>query len=309
MRERYFILAETARSAPHGEPVKIALLHYSAAPVIGGVERVLEQHARLLSGGGHEVTIICGTGAQTENTPEAPVRLVLLPELAASHPRVKLAQTEITLENSDTEYTSLRDFLLEELRSLVGGCDVVFLHNVCTMPFHVALTEGLWLLSADLPRTRFICWLHDLAAVNPDYRIPQGLPWDLLRRANERFEYVAVSDLRQRQMAELTGLPPERCTVIPNALDLIKELDLTPQIEHLTKSLNLLEADVVLLQPTRLLSRKNVELSIHVTAALNGEAIRACLLVTGAPDPHNSASASYGEHLLSLRKQHGLHDA
>src|SRR4051812_44967124 len=43
--------------------MRIALLHYSAAPVIGGVERVIAEHAELLAAGGHEVTIFCGEGA------------------------------------------------------------------------------------------------------------------------------------------------------------------------------------------------------------------------------------------------------
>ena len=33
----------------------IALLHYSVPPVVGGVESVLAQHARLMAGAGHAV--------------------------------------------------------------------------------------------------------------------------------------------------------------------------------------------------------------------------------------------------------------
>ena len=38
----------------------IALVHYAAPPVVGGVERVLASHAVLLADAGHEVRIIAG---------------------------------------------------------------------------------------------------------------------------------------------------------------------------------------------------------------------------------------------------------
>jgi hypothetical protein len=41
----------------------IALLHYSVPPVVGGVESVLAQHARLIAGAGHAVRALAGRGA------------------------------------------------------------------------------------------------------------------------------------------------------------------------------------------------------------------------------------------------------
>ena len=43
---------------------RIALVHYSAPPVVGGVESVLAHHARLMADAGHSVQIIAGRGAQ-----------------------------------------------------------------------------------------------------------------------------------------------------------------------------------------------------------------------------------------------------
>ena len=41
---------------------KVALLHYSAPPIIGGVESVIEHHARLLINAGHEVRMVAARG-------------------------------------------------------------------------------------------------------------------------------------------------------------------------------------------------------------------------------------------------------
>ena len=46
--------------------MKIAILHYSAPPVIGGVESVLAHHAKLMVSAGHEVQVIAGIGKNYE---------------------------------------------------------------------------------------------------------------------------------------------------------------------------------------------------------------------------------------------------
>ncbi len=49
-------------SAVSFEVMKIAIVHYTSWPVIGGVESVIRQHALLMSRHGHEVAIVCGEG-------------------------------------------------------------------------------------------------------------------------------------------------------------------------------------------------------------------------------------------------------
>ena len=46
--------------------MKIILLHYSAPPVVGGVESVLGHQARLMADAGHDVRIVAGRGMQTD---------------------------------------------------------------------------------------------------------------------------------------------------------------------------------------------------------------------------------------------------
>jgi hypothetical protein len=42
--------------------LNITLLHFAAPPVVGGVERVLAEHARLMVEAGHGVTVVAGRG-------------------------------------------------------------------------------------------------------------------------------------------------------------------------------------------------------------------------------------------------------
>jgi hypothetical protein len=103
------------RSLLHEGRMKIALVHYACTPVIGGVERVMEEHARLFAGDGHEVTVLCQRGGKSSPG----IRLVRLPAAAAEP-----AQAAV-------------------LRKALAKMDVVMVHNVMTMPFHEGLTRAL----------------------------------------------------------------------------------------------------------------------------------------------------------------------
>ena len=254
--------------------MRIALVHYSYPPVIGGVENVVAAHARLFAQHGHDVSIFT-RGAAKE---QPGLKIIPLP-------------------------TEGEGDLTRTLCGLFEKQAVVFLHNVCTMPFDLALTEALWQAAELLPATRFVCWVHDLAACNPAYS-PTGDPrWSLLSRANQRFAYVVVSAHRARQLLALSGVAAE---IIPNGLEPSDVLGLTPAIAELARAHDLLRRDVVLLHPTRLLPRKRVEFSVDLLAALKESGCSATLIVTAACDPHHSPSSDYAETLRALSKQLGV---
>ena len=58
---------------------RIAILHYTAPPVVGGVEAVILAHAQILVDAGYPVTVVAGQG-EAEALPEG-VDLVLVPEI------------------------------------------------------------------------------------------------------------------------------------------------------------------------------------------------------------------------------------
>src|SRR5215470_14167417 len=77
--------AARAPDAPRLSPLRrlkrarrLALLHYTAAPVTGGVESVLSAHAHLLREAGHDVRVIAGRGDAE-----------LVPEVDSRHPEVE----------------------------------------------------------------------------------------------------------------------------------------------------------------------------------------------------------------------------
>jgi len=240
--------------------MNIALVHYTAAPVVGGVERVMEEHARLFTGHGHRVTVLAiRSGSEAAPLPGD--------------------------SSAEAQFARLRPALARQ--------DLVFIHNVLTMHFHPGLTEALWRAMDELPNVRFVAWVHDVAACNPDYAPVSPI----FSRAHPHCEYVAVSPLRARQFAEVTGAQAELCRVIPNGIDPVRVLGLPANVAATVRRLDLLDGRMLVLHPARLVRRKNVELTIAVAGEFARRGTRATVIVTAADDEQNEASIALGQRL------------
>ena len=284
--------------------MKIALLHYSALPVVGGVEQVMAQHARLLAEDGHRVTVVAGRGEGLDPL----YQFVHLPAADSRHPEVLKLKTQLDRGIVPVEFFELVERLDNELHQILADTDLLIAHNVCSLHKNLALTAAVQQVATHESSVRLILWHHDLAWTGSRYQaeLHPGYPWDLLRTAWAGATQVVVSELRRQELAGLTGLPLDRIQVIPNGLDLAQFLKLETETLNLIKSLKLLEAHPLLLLPVRLTWRKNIELALRVLAKLREAFPQAALVVTGPPGPHNPANAAYLESLLTLRTELGL---
>lgn len=260
--------------------MRIALVHYAAPPVIGGVERVIEQQARVLSDHGYEVVVVCGNEGAV--VPGADVRI--LPELKANAAIDDAAATEVA----------------QRLMEHLAGCETVLIHNMLTMPFNWAASEALATLSQQMTGVRFVNWVHDVD-VDPE----------TFAALEARIRHVAVSEVRRQEFCRKLAIPLEDCRLIPNGVDVLATLGLTPSVAEFARQKGLLSRDLVLLHPTRVLARKNIEKGLAVTAALRDLGCDAAYVVTGAPDPHRKESAAYAIGLLgtvqALRLEGAVH--
>jgi glycosyltransferase involved in cell wall biosynthesis len=148
-----------------------------------------------------------------------------------------------------------------------------------------------------------VAWHHDLAWTQERYRcvLHEGRPWDLLRTPWPGVEQVTVSSSRRAELAGLLGIAADSIRVVRNGLDVAAELALDPETVRITDWMRVLERDPVLLTPTRLLPRKNIELALSVVAGIRRMGRPAALLVSGPVDPHDPAAAGYLRRLLALR--------
>jgi glycosyltransferase involved in cell wall biosynthesis len=280
----------------------IALIHYSAPPVVGGVESVLAQQARLMAQAGHTVRILAARGAPISDQ----IQFISLPLIDSRHPRVLAAKAQLDRGTVPDDFEPLTSEITRELQTALTGADVLIAHNVCSLNKNLMLTAAI----QRLDRPRKILWHHDLAWTTPRYQaeLHDGYPWDLLR-TDWGARHVVVSELRQRELAELLHIPLESIAVVPNGIDQAVFFKLSPITLSLLQQIDLTRAAPILLLPVRLTPRKNIELALHALAAVRRELPEAILIVTGPLGPHNPANAAYFARLKDLRAELNLSGA
>ncbi|MBI5565724.1 MAG: hypothetical protein HY870_12590, partial [Chloroflexi bacterium] len=194
--------------------MNIALLHYSAPPIVGGVENVLAQQARLMQQAGHQVRIIAARGASQPG-----IEFVPLPLIDSRHPRVLAVKADLDQGRVSADFEPLVDEIERDLRTALIDVDILIAHNVCSLNKNLALTAVIQRIALPHPpapspeiKNRFqergsgllpspgdgfivtgrgaggeahpllILWHHDLAWTTPRYRaeLHDGYPWDLL---------------------------------------------------------------------------------------------------------------------------------
>lgn len=274
----------------------IAILHYTCPPVIGGVEEIVRQQAVLFRRYFYPVKVLAGKGR------------VFLPDLAievnplltSDHPEILNAQQKGTAYNDKVQAFSYRieNYLKEHLYHF----DVLIAHNVLTMPFNIPLTLALHRI-ADQKFIRTISWNHDSPFFYSEHPVNPGDPYrEILRTYNKNIEYVAISESRSKEFQELYGIA-KPLPVIPNGIDPIDFFRLESSTVRLINEQDLFSVDLILVQPSRLHPRKNIEKSIQVLRAYKDRGVKAKLLITGAFDPHDKSTFAYYQKLDKMAKR------
>lgn len=285
----------------------IALLHYSYPPIIGGVEFVVEGHARVLARYGHRVKVITGRGEDEEKN----IKVTLIPEISPAHHKVRVINEELEQGKVSQEFHKLKEFLYHEIKKALQDSRVCMIHNVMTMHFNLPLTSALDELIRDLyDRVRFYVWCHDAALANPLYRLekPGEYPWNLLGKFNPKAEYIAISRLRKHKLADLFSVSPDLFNLVPDGVDIKSFLDIADSIWRIAWDKGIFRDDLVMLFPSRILKRKNYELAMKITKEIKLLNMKCRLLITAPPDPHNPQSINYYEDLHLLRQKMKLEE-
>lgn len=260
----------------------VKIIHYSALPVIGGVEFIIYKHKKLMTNDGIDVEIIAGDG-----NPD-----IFIPELKASH--YKEIQKEILKGYEPADFKKEVDLLGNKLIDAISSSDLLIVHNLFTMHFNLIATAALTNLSKDI---RTIAWVHDIAYLDPTYKLPPpDIPQlKLITRPIDWVEYVAITKYRKELLIDFLDLKPNRVNVISNGID--PYVLLPGEMKKASIDLDILSYYPVVIYPSRLTRRKNYELAIEIISELDGNPL---LLLSAPPDPHNPAFVSYKDELFEL---------
>jgi len=283
-----------------------AILHYSAPPVTGGVEGVMDAHARVFLQMGFPISIIAGRGSGDALPPGT--GLEIIPALDSLHPQILTAGTILEQGRAPGDFTALTNQLTEILATQVSQFDNLIVHNVFTKHFNLPLTAAIFNLLDQGAIRNCIAWHHDFTWTSPRSRskVHPGYPWDFLRTYRPDVTHVTISQARKKELVALYQCPPEEIQVIYNGVDAAEMFGLTASGWDLAQRLDLLAADLIMLMPVRVTKVKNIEFALEVVAALKAKGLKVKLVLTGPPDPHDEKSMTYFHTLQKLRDDLGL---
>ncbi|MBN1994061.1 MAG: glycosyltransferase family 4 protein [Anaerolineae bacterium] len=281
---------------------KVAILHYTAPPVVGGVEIVIQAHSQLFLQNRYPLTVIAGRG-EPDALPEG-TDFVRLPEVDSQHPSLLDMNEKLEKGEVPPEFDGFVTQTIKLLTPILNQFDHLIVHNIFTKHFNLPLTAALHTLLNEGKLPLCLAWCHDFTWTSPNSRsqVHPGYPWDLLRTSHPALTYVVVSQQRQQALAALFNCPPEQIHVVYNGVDPQSLLGLSAEGNDLIKRLDLLASDLMLLMPVRVTQAKNIEFALHVVAALKERGSRPKLILTGPPDPHDAQSMAYFRSLQDLRK-------
>lgn len=283
-----------------------AILHYSAPPVVGGVEAVIQAQVDLLLRAGHDVTVIAGEGEKQAFPSEA--EFIYIPEIGSQYPRVLELNKKLEIGELPSDFEAFSENTAESLEDILEKPNNLIVHNVFTKHFNLPLTAALYDLLERNKIQNCIAWCHDFTwtSSHSGHKVHPGYPWDLLRTYRQDVTYVVVSKRRQKTLSDLLGTPVDQIRVVYNGVDPKVILGLTTEGYALIQRLDLFVNDPILLMPVRVTQAKNIELALKVVAELKTRGSKPKLVLTGPPDPHDAKNMEYYRSLLNLRSELGI---
>ncbi len=205
-----------------------------------------------------------------------PQRSYLAEKAFFEHPEIHALQSKffgVQVRNRETtnEIMRLKEELKDEIYKFIEKFQIEVLvpQNILAIPMNVplglAMTEVI--METGLPA---IAHHHDFFWERDRFRISAVRDYlemafpPVLRRNN--FEHVVINSPAQHEMARRRGVPS---TMIPNVFDFETP---APRMDayaaDLRESISMKEDDILILQPTRIVSRKGIEHAIEITRKL-----------------------------------------
>jgi glycosyltransferase involved in cell wall biosynthesis len=275
---------------------RIALLHFTAPPIIGGVEALLAAQAKVLTENGYQVTVVAGAGE-----PSGRYQLEIVPLLDPDAPAIRAGRA-----GSAAEAHCLTRQIMADLLLVLSRQDEVWVHNALTVYLNPFLTAALESIMRELRGIRWVVFCHDLSAISAYWDAGQAslacLPVDM-----HGVRYVVLSPSRRAELARFLGINESAIDVISPPLDVLDWLDIGHEAREIVRGTRLPSRDCAVLVPAKLLPHKRMDRLVGTLAILKRSGLDPLGLITGAPSPHEpGVSARIRTELGEMVRREGL---
>lgn len=233
------------------------------------VESMIRSLAEAFAQNGYLVTLLAGEGKIESRN----VRTSIIPELSPNNFHIRDIQRILNMGSLPKLYEQKLKNLQRKIETVIGSINNVIIHDIMTMPFNLLATEALWNFITENPHKNFYIWTHDLAWLMEDYKkyLYDRKPWSLLKSPLKNVKYITVSEFKRRQISELMNVPKREVDVIPNVIKYQDFLHFTEETSKIVRKLSVFERYPVILIPSRVNSRKNLEKAVKIIASLKSE--------------------------------------
>ncbi len=257
-----------------------------------GVSLEAERWKIILERMGHKVTFIAGELDQSG---------ILIRKLHFSHPEIY--EVHEALINLQTDYDKFEKTIFTQAGEIEGELRQIFkkikfdkliISNVFSLPIHFPLAVALERVINEF-KIETISRNHDFWWERERYLKSDCL--EFFKRffppVNNNITHVTINKIAQKELFERTGINSQ---VIADSFDFNSNLNNPDSFSNCFRSdFNLNESDIIFLQATRIVPRKNIEASIELVKKLNDP--RIILVMAGFSGDES------GDYLEKLKNQ------
>src|SRR3989338_1855989 len=277
---------------------KIGIIHYTYPPVIGGVEKIVYDHAQLFAKYGYPITVIAGEG-ENNNKIITFKKIPALQSLGITDPQLR--KTILEDASYPADFATHSESIYKLLKQACSDIDILFIHNVMTMSFNPCLTYALTKLIKNEHRRKYVVWVHD-GLLGPDrkkkiFRNPQLS--SLFYEPQENANYAGISEQVKKTLIEDIGFPAKKISIIPNGIDISSFLQLLPETQQIVKKYDLFAKDLLIFVPTKIMKHKNIDVCLRVLSHIKKVMNDAMMIITAKNLPH-SKNLDYYQDILEL---------
>lgn len=288
---------------------KVAIIHFAYYPNIGGVEKLIQDHAHILASLGYGVKVLTGDGAeQAEN-----IEVVNIDELKSVLSFAPELQAKILDQGKiDEDFYKLSDLIYSKIEKSLADCQTVIVHNMMTVYRNLPFTFAFKKYIAAHPEKKIIVWVHDHMYIKNDRIIraekkTSDFEEELITTPIANVNYVVISETFRKSLVKVLPIEEKNSRVIPNGINIKSFLEIDDSIWKISRDLGLLTRFPLILAPVNLLERKNIEYSLEIVAALKKNYPEIGFIISGQTSKHRNTQ-EYSEKIDGLIRNLGIED-